>query len=596
MLAPQQRRGVHVWRHLPGRGVRWVRDQWGSSLQFRTVSTTVFFTFASALILGLFLSHQVSTGLFQSRFAQVQAEANHGLNQARTIFENANTNDQENTSNLVTDTLGSLAGGSGGTMARDFILVPLDEGQNLYVGSISSSGVSEDLISQEMSDAVAEDQSIYWQSVSVPIGVGGQTGPGLVFGTQLVLPPGNFYALYLVYDLTEVQSTLDYLTNVLVLALVILLVLNIMISLFTTRQVVRPVQQAAATAESLSSGDLSVRMSVRRRDEMARLGTSFNRMADNIQDQITQLADLSMIQQRFVSDVSHELRTPLTTVSMAAEVLHDSRYDFDPMNRRSAELLYHQVERFQALLADLLEISRFDAGAAEVAAESTDILHLAADVVLTAQPLADNADTEVWVVPVGEDFTADVDHRRIERILRNLVNNAIEHGESRPVDVIVASDDTQVAVVVRDHGIGMSEEQVAHVFDRFWRADPARTRTTGGSGLGLSIAAEDTRLHHGQLDVWGELGEGTAFRLVLPRSRGEATTATPPLCLPPEYDLATRRPAREIEFPQESDADTDAVSGTETEDARHAVDLPKRAYEQSLHPPKPPRNETGGER
>ena len=594
VLAPQQRRGARGWLYLPGHGVRWIRDRWVSSLQFRTVSTTVFFTFASALILGLFLSHQVSTGLFQSRFAQVQAEANHGLNQARTIFENANTNDQENTSNLVTDTLGSLAGGSGGTMARDFILVPLDEGQNLYVGSISSSGVSEDLITQEMSDAVAEDQGIYWQSVSVPVGVGGQTGPGLVFGTQLVLPPGNFYALYLVYDLTEVQSTLDYLTNVLVLALVILLVLNIMIALFTTRQVVRPVQQAAATAESLSSGDLSVRMAVRRRDEVARLGTSFNRMADNIQDQITQLADLSMIQQRFVSDVSHELRTPLTTVSMAAEVLHDSRYDFDPVNRRSAELLYHQVERFQALLADLLEISRFDAGAAEVAAESTDILHLAADVVLTAQPLADNADTEVWVVPVGENFTADVDHRRIERILRNLVNNAIEHGESRPVDVIVASDDVQVAVVVRDHGIGMSEEQVAHVFDRFWRADPARTRTTGGSGLGLSIAAEDTRLHHGQLDVWGELGQGTAFRLVLPRSRGEATTATPPLCLPPEYDLADRRPAREIEFPQ--DEDHESHQAHDDAALRSHADLPKRAYEQSLHPPKPPRNENGGER
>ncbi|WFP15639.1 MtrAB system histidine kinase MtrB [Citricoccus muralis] len=590
MLAPQQRRGARGWLYLPGHGVRWIRDRWVSSLQFRTVSTTVFFTFASALILGLFLSHQVSTGLFESRFAQVQAEANHGLNQARTIFENANTNDQENTSNLVTDTLGSLAGGSG-TMARGFILVPLDEGQNLYVGSISSAGVSEDLITQEMSDAVAEDQGIYWQSVSVPVGVGEQTGPGLVFGTQLVLPPGNFYALYLVYDLTEVQSTLDYLTNVLVLALVILLVLNIMIALFTTRQVVRPVQQAAATAESLSSGDLSVRMAVRRRDEVARLGTSFNRMADNIQDQITQLADLSMIQQRFVSDVSHELRTPLTTVSMAAEVLHDSRYDFDPVNRRSAELLYHQVERFQALLADLLEISRFDAGAAEVAAESTDILHLAADVVLTAQPLADNADTEVWVVPVGENFTADVDHRRIERILRNLVNNAIEHGESRPVDVIVASDEVQVAVVVRDHGIGMNEEQVAHVFDRFWRADPARTRTTGGSGLGLSIAAEDTRLHHGQLDVWGEPGEGAAFRLVLPRNRGEATTATPPLCLPPDYDLADRRPAREIEFPQ----DDNAEAHDNTASHSHA-DLPKRAYEQSLHPPKPPRNENGGER
>lgn len=560
MLSPK-RKG---W--LVGRLIRRVRDRWVSSLQFRTVSTTVFFTIASALILGLFLSHQVSTGLFQSRFAQVQAEANNALGQARTVFENAVTNDQQETSSLVTDTLGSLAGGTGGTIARDFVLVPLEEGQNLYVGSMSSAGVSEDIITEDMADAVASDQGTYWQSVGVP--TGSQTAPGLVFGTQLILPPGNFYALYLVYDLSEVQSTLDYLTNVLILAMVILLVLNILIAVFTTRQVVRPVQQAAATAESLSSGDLSVRMAVRRRDEVARLGTSFNRMADNIQDQITQLADLSKIQQRFVSDVSHELRTPLSTVAMAAEVLHNSRTDFDPVNRRSTELLYHQVERFQALLADLLEISRFDAGAAEVAAEKTDILHLAADVVLTAQPLADNAETEVWVVPIGEHFTADVDHRRVERILRNLVNNAIEHGESQPIDVIVGADEHQIAVIVRDHGIGMSEEQVTRVFDRFWRADPARARTTGGSGLGMAIAVEDTRLHDGELDVWGELGDGTAFRLVLPRSRGGDLSGAAPLDLPPDYDLTERRLAREIEFPREPNHQ-----------------LPNRTTEQSLYQP-----------
>ena len=268
------------------------------------------------------------------------------------------------------------------------------------------------------------------------------------------------------------------------------------------------------------------------------------------------MADLSQIQQRFVSDVSHELRTPLTTVAMASEVLYESRNELDPVLRRSTELMHHQVERFQALLEDLLEISRFDAGAAQVSVEKTDLLHLAADVVLTAQPLADKTNTQVSIVAKGENFTADVDSRRIERILRNLVNNAIEHGESKPVDVILEGDDTSVSIVVRDHGMGMTEEQLEHVFDRFWRADPARTRTTGGSGLGLAIAVEDTRLHNGTIDVWARLEQGSAFRVTLPRISGTVVSGEPPLSLPPEYDRAKRMSARDIDVPDSQPQDS----------------------------------------
>ena len=202
---------------------------------------------------------------------------------------------------------------------------------------------------------------------------------------------GASYALYLVYDLSDVQQFLDSVLGVLLLFGSGFLVVNALVAWWASRSVVRPVQQAATAAESISGGNLAVRMPVRGEDEMARLGTSFNRMADNIQEQITQLAQLSRMQQQFVSDVSHELRTPLTTVRMAADVLYGSREDFDPVNRRSTELLYHQVDRFQTMLADLLEITRFDAGAAQLAVEDTDLLELARDVVLTAQPLAEQA-------------------------------------------------------------------------------------------------------------------------------------------------------------------------------------------------------------
>jgi two-component system, OmpR family, sensor histidine kinase MtrB len=531
-----------------------LRHRWTASLQFRTVVLTAVLTLVAAGVLALFLTQQITSGLFQSRFAQVEAESNRGLNQARSIFDNANTNDPEATTQLVTQTLNSLAGDSGATVMRDLLLVPLEETQNLYVGTMSNSDLSAEVIPPELSQAVADGSGTYWQSISLPAPDGG-TNPGLAFGTRVTLPPGNVYALYMVYDLSSVQETLDYLMRVLVVAGAMLVMMNSLISVYVTRAVVRPVSQAASTAESLSSGDLSVRMPIKGEDEMARLATSFNQMADNIQDQITQLAELSQMQQRFVSDVSHELRTPLTTVRMAAEVLYDSRDEFDAINRRSTELLYHQVERFQALLADLLEITRFDAGAATMAPEKTDLLHLAADVVLSAHPLALKADTEIFLVPCGADATADVDPRRIERIIRNLVNNAIEHGESRPVDVVVGADEEAVAVVVRDHGIGMSEEQASRVFDRFWRADPARARTTGGSGLGLSIATEDTRLHNGRLDAWGQTGVGSAFRLTIPRASGGTLGEQSPLELPPVYSEADRRLPSDIENQEGEQAD-----------------------------------------
>jgi two-component system sensor histidine kinase MtrB len=243
------------------------------------------------------------------------------------------------------------------------------------------------------------------------------------------------------------------------------------------------------------------------------------------------------MQQRFVSDVSHELRTPLTTVRMAAEVLYDARHDFDPINKRSAELLYNQVERFQSLLADLLEISRFDAGVAMLDAEPTDILQLVAKVVEDAGPVAAEYGSQVTINSRDESIVVEMDDRRIERILRNLVLNALEHSEGNPVNISVAANESAVAVAVRDHGIGMTQSEAARVFDRFWRADPARARTTGGSGLGLSIAAEDTKLHNGWLQAWGSKGTGSNFRLTLPLRQGEAISKSPLQLEPADVEL-----------------------------------------------------------
>lgn len=520
-----------------GRALGRIPRVWSRSLLFRAVAFTGVLTTVGTLLVAAFLTQQITTGLFQERFDQVEIEATQDLDHIRNTFAGASTTDRTSTEALVRDTMDGMEG-SVAQVQRDFVFTPLGEGENLYANPRTSLDNPDDVISADLAEAVAEGSGQYWQSVGIEQ-EDGQIVPGVAFGTQVQLPPGHAYALYFVYDFSPVQETLNFVLRILFIAAVAVLLMNMAIAAWVTRSVVSPISQAAEVSERIASGQLDQRLVVRGEDEIARLGISFNRMASNLQDQITQLANLSKMQQRFVSDVSHELRTPLTTVRMASTILHEARDDFDPVNQRTAELLHHQVERFEALLADLLEMSRFDAGAAELSLTEVDVRGLSEEVLRTAQPLAESNGVTLSIVVQGEGFTAEIDPRRIDRILRNLVNNAIEHAEGRPVDLIVSSSPTAVGVAVRDHGIGMSPHEVAHVFDRFWRADPARARTTGGSGLGLAIATEDTRLHRGALDAWGQKGQGACFRLVLPR-RQDVPYRAAPLALPPVYSAEDR--------------------------------------------------------
>ena len=201
------------------------------------------------------------------------------------------------------------------------------------------------------------------------------------------------------------------------------------------------------------------RLRVSGEDDLARLATSFNQMASNLQRQIRQLEELSRVQRRFVSDVSHELRTPLTTVRMAGDVLHDAREGFDPATARAAELLQTELDRFETLLVDLLEISRFDAGAAVLDADDVNLVDVAHRVVEATQPLADQRGVRVRVEAPDHACLAEADQRRVERIVRNLVTNAIDHAEAGGGDpgvvVRLDSDDHAAAVAVRDYGVGL---------------------------------------------------------------------------------------------------------------------------------------------
>jgi two-component system sensor histidine kinase MtrB len=341
--------------------------------------------------------------------------------------------------------------------------------------------------------------------------------------------------------MTEEEQTLSLVRRALFTGGVLLLVLVGGLTWLVTRQVVTPVRLARRVAERLASGRLEERMHVRGDDDIARLGTSFNQMAASLQKQIRKLEELSRVQRRFVSDVSHELRTPLTTVRMAGDVLHDARSRFDAPTARAAELLQKELDRFELLLTDLLEISRFDAGAAVLDLEDVNLVDVAHRVVDSTRALAERHGTRVLVRGTPRPCIAEADVRRVERIVRNLVTNAIDYAEGKDVVVLVDADEETTALAVRDHGTGLKQGEAAMVFNRFWRADPARARTTGGTGLGLSISLEDARLHGGWLQAWGAPGDGAQFRLTLPRRAGDPISRSP---LPLVPEDATRPPTR----------------------------------------------------
>ncbi|MFN3924816.1 MAG: MtrAB system histidine kinase MtrB, partial [Pseudarthrobacter sp.] len=463
----------------------------------------------------------------QERLAQAESETSYHVKQVQDTFDGAQVTDQASVITLVYDTLNAVEG-RGSVIQRRYVFEAMPEQtkpRNRWVESRASDQLTVSVIPPELRKAVQESgKDQYWASTVIPVGT--EDRPGIAVGNKVTFN-GTVYELYLIYDLNTAQQTLDEIQSVLWAGGAVLVLLIGAVAWYVTRNVVSPVSHAAMVSEKLAAGQLQERMVVRGEDEVARLGASFNHMAASLQEQITQLATLSQMQQRFVSDVSHELRTPLTTVRMAAEVLYDARHDFDPINKRSAELLYNQVERFQSLLSDLLEISRFDAGVAVLDAEAEDILQVVAHAIEGAAPVAAEYGSEIVLRAPEDAIIVEMDARRIDRILRNLILNAVEHGEGQPVTVTVAASQTAVGIAVRDHGIGMAPAEAARVFDRFWRADPARARTTGGSGLGLSIAMEDTKLHNGWLQAWGKKGSGANFRLTLPLRQGEEIDKSP---------------------------------------------------------------------
>jgi two-component system sensor histidine kinase MtrB len=508
-------------RRLVGRGI----SAWRKSLHVRIGAITMVVAGTVVVIVSLVLFSQIRTQLLSVKEQAAIDQAQAGVVYARSEVVGIAAGDAAS----VRATLGRTVNGllTRGGSAGDFdVVMVYRTGNTERPPAISRQGVYPALPPELRAGVQGGGQ--YTQYALVPDDAG-EPRPTLLVGVPV---PGDVSSpeeieLYYAFPLDQEEETLSLIRSTVAISGIALTLFVAGIGVLVTRLVVDPVRRAAGTAQRLAEGQLEERMTVRGEDDLARLATSFNAMADSLQRQITQLEGLSQLQQRFTSDVSHELRTPLTTVQMAADVLHESRGDFPPHVARSAELLHEELDRFERLLSDLLEISRYDAGAAVLDWAPTDLGSLVGRVVDGMGSLAERHGCELRVTGPADPVIAEVDARRVERILRNLVGNAVEHGTGRPIEVTLAANRTAAAVTVRDHGVGLSSAEAQHVFDRFWRADPSRVRTVGGSGLGLSISLEDARLHGGWLQVWGQPGLGAQFRLTVPLVAGTDLTSSP---------------------------------------------------------------------
>jgi two-component system sensor histidine kinase MtrB len=527
--------------------VAWFSHRWHRSLQLRVVGTTLVVSGIVIAVLGFFLTEQIADGLLLNAENSARNQALAGLNSARSLPGLTSPPKNETAAEQFMFTAAAKLQPNGSGNNYYYVAVGINSDNSyVYTRWISASVDAAATLPLALISNVRQEQRVqqdgrvqsllYYAPTTLTFTDGGPSQPAIAVGTPL----GDWYQLYFVFPLDQEQQTLHLVQTTLIGAGIALVALVAAITSLVTRWVVLPVRHAAQAAQRLSAGQLEERMAVGGTDDLGALATSFNEMAASLQEKLLELEELSKAQRQFVSDVSHELRTPMTTIRMAAEILHDSREQLDPAAARSAELLQSQTERFEVLLTDLLEISRHDANVATLESELADMCDIARGSADDAQQLAERRGCRIEFRLPAEPCMAEVDRRRVERILRNLLVNAVEHGEGKDVVVTVAADRDAVAVAVRDHGVGLGPGEEQQVFERFWRADPARARTTGGTGLGLAIALEDARLHGGWLQAWGEKGRGSVFRLTVSREAGQPLAGSPLSLGPDEAEVVPR--------------------------------------------------------
>ncbi|WP_106350593.1 MtrAB system histidine kinase MtrB [Antricoccus suffuscus] len=506
---------------------QWMLQRWRRSLQVRIVALTMVITFAVIAVVGYILITQIGAGLLAAKQRAAIEKSTSGVRYMQNQLQLVGSSSAQSVSDALSSGTSYLS--QGASSAGIFEVITLVRGDKGTTPRVYSPSLHLDVLPADLQTTVQGGKQA-WSIATVPYA--GEKQSVLVVGSTIPSVLGDF-EIYFVYPLENENQIISFVQQTVLLAGLALMLLIAGVGLLISRLVVLPVREVAQTAGELAEGNLDRRMIVKGEDDLAKLASSFNDMAASLSSQIVRLENLSQVQQRFTSDVSHELRTPLTTVRMAAELLYDYRADFPEVASRSAELLYTELDRFEALLKDLLEISRYDAGGLSLDAEHDDMASLVRRVFDAHRTLAREQGCEMHLEVPDEPIVVVMNSSRIARVLRNLIANALEHGAGDPVEVTVATNETAVAVTVRDHGVGIDETAAEHLFDRFWRADPSRVRKLGGTGLGMAISVEDIRLHDGWLQVWGRPSGGANFRITLPLASSNGVIMESPLSLVP---------------------------------------------------------------
>ena len=495
---------------------------WRSSLVIRITGTIVTLSLVLIWLLGSALFSQVSSGIFDEKLklSILDAQSTARNTQIQLIYSNY----QEKAAFIsVFDEILALPPNTYEGTAKEIAVFSFSNIGESYVFEGTSNFLDPKSIPPKFRETTRKAKDSQWERAQL-VYTDGKTEPGIVVGNNLIISGVGKYEFYVIFSLAQQERTMSLIFNYLLLAGVVLTFLIGLTTYFVMRRLIAPIQDAARVAEELTNGNLDLRMDFQGEDEIASLGYSFNEMAVSLQQQISRLENLSKLQQRFVSDVSHELRTPLTTIRMASQVIFATKDTFEPTVTRSAELLISQIERFESLLTDLLEVSRFDAQAAVMEVEEIDLVALVKETIDYVHPSQDRI---ITLQAPNTSIMVDVDPRRIKRIIRNLISNALDHREDKRVDVRIAETDNEVSVGVRDYGSGFNFVDRKMLFERFWRADSSRARSTGGTGLGLSISLEDAKLHQGEIDAWGERGKGAHFVLTIPKFAGGSIESRP---------------------------------------------------------------------
>ncbi|WP_439381302.1 ATP-binding protein [Amycolatopsis lexingtonensis] len=378
----------------------------------------------------------------------------------------------------------------------------------------SSAGTGTELVPDALRTAVRSRNRLVTQRITA------EGRPWLVVGTAITstAPDGTHtpsgIEVYSVHDLTDVEQQIGGLTRSAATTAALALPLAVLLALLAAGSVLRPVRELRDTARRLAGGDLGARSPPQGADELAELTVTVNEMAESVQTSMLAMERMQADARRFAADVSHELRTPLSTLTAVVEVLATTADGMEADARESAQLAIVETHRLVRLVEDLMEVARLDAGTAQLRVEEVDVAGAVRDC-LRARGWLDRVEV---VAPAG--ILLRLDRRRLDVIVANLAGNALRHGEP-PVRVAVSESREEVRIDVTDRGPGLPAHVVPHVFDRFYKADAARTRTPG-SGLGLAIALENARLHGGDLTAGNADGGGARFVLSLPRDREDS--------------------------------------------------------------------------